>query len=152
MQKTDIGTGVGLLAFSTWVFYYSSQYAKQAVFFYGPNFFPQLLSVLMGICALVLIAKGAKGLNVEPCDKIDLRGFGRMLTAIGLCIVYLFLMQFIGFALSTMLFLFGMMTFLEQKNVVVRTLTSVVVALIVWSIFTYFLIIPLPTGEFSFTF
>jgi putative tricarboxylic transport membrane protein len=152
MQKTDVGTGIGLLAFSTWVFLFSSQYSKKAVFFYGPNFFPQLLAVAMAICACVLIYKGLKGLNDVPLDKIHFKGFLRMLIAIGMCIAYLYLMQFIGFALSTIVFLFSLMTFLEHKGILVRAASSICVAMIVWSIFEYFLIIPVPTGIFKYTF
>lgn len=152
MQKTDVGTGVGLLGLSAWVFFYSADYAKQAVFFYGPSFFPQLLSAAMAICAVILIYKGSKGLNPEPCDRIHFRGFLRMLAAIAMCIVYLVLMQYIGFAISTAIFLFALMTYLEHKGVLIRAISSVGASLIVWSIFEYFLIIPVPTGVFSFTF
>ncbi len=152
MQKTDVGTGIGLLALSVWVFFFSSQYSEKAVFFYGPNFFPQILAVLMAICSGALIYKGVKGLNEEPCDKIHVKGFLRMLLSIAMCIAYLYVMQLIGFAISTAIFLFSLMTYLKQKNIVIRAMSSISVALIVWSIFTYFLIIPLPTGEFSFTF
>ena len=68
------------------------------------------------------------------------------------CIGYLFLMQVIGFAMATGVFLFTLMAFLGQKGIVIRTAGAVAVALIVWGIFRYLLVIPIPTGMFAFTF
>jgi hypothetical protein len=81
-----------------------------------------------------------------------LKGFVRMVLAIVMCIGYLFLMQVIGFAMGTIVFLFALMTFLGQQGMVKRITSSVATSLIVWAIFRYFLIIPLPTGIFDFTF
>jgi len=75
-----------------------------------------------------------------------------MLIAIVICIGYLFLMQVIGFAMGTGVFLFVLMMFIGQKGLLKRVTSSVVVSLIVWAIFRYFLVIPLPTGMFEFTF
>ncbi len=152
MQKADIGVGAGLLVLSAWVFWYAGSYAEKTIYFYGPNFFPQALSLAMAVCAGVLIFNGLRGRGLEPGEKIHFRGFLRMLAAIAMCLGYLVLMQAIGFAMSTAVFLFVLMTFLEHKGVVVRALSSVVASVIVWAIFRYFLIIPLPTGLFDFTF
>ena len=75
-----------------------------------------------------------------------------MVIAIVMCVGYLFLMQLIGFAIGTTVFLFVLMMFIGQKGLIKRITSSVAVSLIVWAIFRYFLIIPLPTGIFEFTF
>lgn len=115
-------------------------------------FFPQILSVAMAVSAAILIYRGARGLNVEPCEAIHFRGFLRMLVAIAMCIAYLFVMQVLGFAISTSIFLFALMTFLGKKGFFRRALAAVLTSIIVWAIFKFFLIIPLPCGEFDFTF
>ena len=152
MKKADIGTGIGLIVFSAWIFWYASDYSKATIYYYGPNFFPQVLAVAMGICAVVLIINALKGKALEASSRIDLKGFVRMLVAICICIGYLILMQLIGFAMGTVVFLFVLMMYIGQKGMLKRVCSSVIVALIVWAIFRYFLIIPLPTGVFSFTF
>ena len=152
MKKTDIGTGIGLIIFSVWLFWYASGYSKATIYYYGPNFFPQILAIAMCICAVILIVKALKGKSLEASSSIDFKGFLRMLIAIGICIGYLFLMQLIGFAMGTVVFLFTLMAFIGQEGLVQRICSSVVVSLIVWAIFRYFLIIPLPTGVFPFTF
>jgi len=152
VKKIDIGTGVGLIIFSAWIFWYASAYRKATIYYYGPNFFPQFLAIAMCICAIILILNAIKGKSMEKDDRIHLKGFIRMVISIGICIGYLLLMQVIGFAMGTSVFLFVLMMFIGQKGLVQRITSSVVVSLIVWAIFRYFLIIPLPTGMFAFTF
>ena len=152
MKKADIGTGIGLLFFSAWIFWYAGGYRKAGVYVYGPNFFPQILSAFMAICAVILIVKAVRGNVLLQTDFIDAKGFVRMILAIVMCILYLLLMQVLGFAISTFCFLFVMMMFLGQRGWIKRALSSAATAMIVWAIFRFFLIIPLPTGLWSFTF
>ena len=152
MKRADIGVGIGLIILSAWVFWYSSAYREQEIYIYGPNFFPQILSILMGICGVILIVNAMKGKVLPKTDRIDARGFLRMLIAIGICIGYLYLMQVIGFAMGTSVFLFVLMTFLGQQGLMKRVMSSIAASLSVWAIFRYFLVIPLPTGLFDFTF
>ena len=152
MKRADIGVGIGLIILAAWVFWYSSVYREKEIYIYGPNFFPQVLSILMGICGVILIIRAMRGEVLPKTDRIDLPGFLRMVIAIGICIGYLFLMQFIGFAMGTSVFLFVLMTFLGQQGFMIRVMSSIAASLIVWAIFRYFLVIPLPTGMFDFTF
>ena len=152
MKRADIGVGIGLIILGTWVFWYASAYRKTVIYIYGPNFFPQILSILLGICGIILIIRAMRGDVLSKTDRIDLHGFFRMVIAIGICIGYLFLMQVIGFAMGTSVFLFVLMTFLGQKGFIVRIISSIATSVIVWAIFRYFLVIPLPEGMFEFTF
>ncbi len=137
---------------SGWFFWYASAYRKATIYYYGPNFFPQVLSIAMGVCAVCLIIEALRGKSLERSDRINFKGFIRMVIAIGICVGYLLLMQVIGFAIGTSVFLFVLMMFIGQKGIAKRITSSIVVSLIVWAIFRYFLIIPLPTGLFEFTF
>ena len=152
MKKADIAVGSGLIIISTWIIWYAGQYSKATIYYYGPNFFPQILAVAMIICAIVLILNALRGKSKEKSDRIQLKGFVRMVIANAICIGYLFLMQAIGFAMGTSVFLYVLMMFIGQKGLVKRISSSIAVALIVWAIFRYFLVIPLPTGIFAFTF
>ena len=152
MKKADIGVGIGLIILSAWIFWYANSYTQATIYYYGPNLFPQILSVGLCICAIILIVKATQGKSLVKEDRIHLRGFVRMVIAIVICVGYLFLMQLIGFAIGTAVFLYVLMMFIGQKGLIKRITSSVAVSLIVWSIFRYFLIIPLPTGIFEFTF
>ena len=152
MKKVDIGTGIGLIIFSTWIFWYASAYSKATIYYYGPNFFPQAIAIAMSICAIILILNAIKGKSMESTDRIELKGFIRMVIAIAICIGYLFLMQVIGFTMGTCVFLYVLMMFIGQQGLKKRIFSSIAVSLIVWAIFRYFLVIPLPTGMFAYTF
>lgn len=152
MKKIDIGTGIGLIIFSTWIFWYASAYSKATIYYYGPNFFPQAIAIAMSICAIILILNAIRGKSMERSDRIELKGFIRMVIAIAICIGYLFLMQIIGFTMGTCVFLYILMMFIGQQGLKKRIFSSIAVSLIVWAIFRYFLVIPLPTGIFAYTF
>ena len=152
MRKADIKAGIFMIIFSAFVFWYSSRYAEVVINVYGPNFFPQFLSVFIGICGVLLIIHAIKGKSPEKEEKIDRQGFVRMAVSIGICIGYLVLMQVVGFAIGSCVFLFVMMSFLRQQGVIKRIASSIAASMIVWAIFRYFLVIPLPTGLWEFTF
>jgi len=152
VKKIDIGTGIGLIIFSTWIFWYASAYSKATIYYYGPNFFPQAIAIAMSICAIILILNAIRGKSMERSDRIELKGFIRMVIAIAICIGYLFLMQIIGFTMGTCVFLYILMMFIGQQGLKKRIFSSIAVSLIVWAIFRYFLVIPLPTGIFAYTF
>lgn len=141
-----------MILFSGVAFWYSSRYAKVVINIYGPNFFPQILSIFICICGIILIVNARKGKAPEKKEKIDGQGFKRMTIAIGICIGYLLLMQVVGFAVGSCVFLFVLMTFLRQQGVIQRIVSSISASMIVWAIFRYFLVIPLPTGLWEFTF
>lgn len=141
-----MGTAIGLMVLSTWLFWYVGRYQVKEIYGYGPDFFPRLLGVLMFILALGLIINALRGNSLKMSERIDPRGFQRMLASIGICIGYLFLMQVLGFAASTFVFLFVLMTLIRQKGLTVRIIGSLTTALVVWGIFRYFLVIPLPEG------
>lgn len=152
MRSADLKAGICMILFSMWVFWYSSKYAKVVINIYGPNFFPQLLSIFIFICAVLLIINSVKGKSPTKREWIDRKGFVRMAVSIGICIGYILWMQVIGFAMGSFVFLWVLMTFLKQKGVLKRTAGSAVASLTVWAIFRYFLVIPLPTGMWDFTF
>jgi hypothetical protein len=146
MKKEDIGTGIGLLILSTWLFWYVGRYRVKEIYGYGPDFFPRVLAVMMAVLGLSLIINALLGNSLKMGDRIDPKGFVRMLISIAICIGYLFLTTILGFATATFVFLFILMTFLKQKGIFIRLFGSMGTALIVWAIFRYFLIIPLPEG------
>jgi hypothetical protein len=146
VKKEDIGIGIGLLILSTWLFWYVGRYRPVEIYIYGPDFFPRILAVMMAILGLSLIVNALLGNSLKMGDRIDPKGFIRLLISIAICIGYLFLTTILGFATATFVFLFALMTFLKQRGILIRIFSSMATALIVWAIFRYFLIIPLPEG------
>lgn len=148
MKKVDLGTGTGLLILSAWLFWYSGRYRELTVHVYGPDLFPRILAVIMIGLATGLIINALLGKSLRMEDRIDPRGFLRVLVSIAICIGYLFLIPALGFATATGFFLFILMTLLRQRPILIRVFSSITTSMIVWAIFRYFLVIPLPQGLF----
>jgi len=148
-KRIDIGVGIVLCIFSVVIYLYAEQqYAGKGVNRYGPKFFPQVLSVSMFLASVALIVQAFRGKALKSLEKINKQGFVRAAVTLVIAIGYVFLMNFLGFYLSTAIFLFVVMTYLGQKKLWIRILVTILVATAVYSLFHYFLKIPLPEGIF----
>ncbi|GAB4371247.1 MAG: hypothetical protein Kow009_07550 [Spirochaetales bacterium] len=152
LNKADIVSGIGLCILSVVVFMGADVYRGQGTSAYGPHLFPQFLSVLLFVLSVILLVAAVRGRSLQPRDTIDRRGMIRAGGAILVSVVYLVIMQLLGFLLSTILFLFTMMTYLKQRSILIRILVSVGVAFFFMFLFENFLKIPLPTMDFTFSY
>ncbi len=150
-KRIDIGVGVFLCLLSIAIFLYAQQYVGRGVNSYGPNFFPQALSMLLFVVSAAMIFKTLRSNTLTELEKINKAGFIRVVVTICISIAYMLIMQVLGFYLSTMLFLYVVMLYLGQKNHLVRILVSILVASAVYGLFYFFLKIPLPEGIFLHT-
>lgn len=148
-KRIDIGVGSALSLFSVIVFLYADQYSMERLSQYGPDFFPKALAVIMLCFSVKLIVDASvRGKFQKDMETIDRKGFIRSAITLGIAIVYLLTMQLLGFLISTILFLYVLMTYIGHKGKLVRLLASVGVSLVVFGIFVLFLKIPLPEGIF----
>lgn len=146
MKKVDIGTGIGLIVLSTWLFWYVGQYKPKEIYIYGPDFFPRILAIVMIFLSICMIINAHRGKSLPMGERIDPRGFGRLLIAIGICLGYLYLIKTLGFASATFIFLFVLMGLLKQRGLPKRIFSAFLTSVLAWAIMRYFLIIPLPEG------
>jgi len=150
VKKIDISVGSVLCVLSVAIFLYAGTYKGSGVSNYGPNVFPQFLAVMLFITSVLLIVNAVKGKSQTDLEGINLAGFIRTSITVGISIAYLIVMQFIGFFVSTFIFLYVMIQYLGQKSLVTRLISSFAVSIIVYLIFKDFLKIPLPSGFLSF--
>lgn len=146
--RIDIIVGIGLCIFSIVIFMYAEQYVGRGVNSYGPNFFPQAIAATIFLCSALMILQACRGKALKDIEPINKAGFLTTSITLGIAILYLVSMQYLGFILSTCLFLYIVMSYLKQKNRLVRVAVSIIVTLIIFAIFHYFLKIPLPEGFF----
>lgn len=148
-KRIDVGVGIVLCIFSVIIYWYAEQqYAGRGVNTYGPEFFPQVLALMLFLASASLIIQAFRGNALKTLEKIDKQGFVRATITLIIAIAYVFLMNVLGFYLSTIIFLFVVMTFLGQKKLWIRVLVTLAVATAVYSLFHYLLKIPLPEGIF----
>ncbi len=146
MKKVDIGTGIGLMAMSIWLYWYVGQYKPKEIYIYGPDFFPRVLAIVMILLSICMIINAWRGKSLPLSERIDAKGFGRLLISIGFCLGYLHLIKTLGFASATFIFLFALMSLLRQKGLAKRIFSALLTSILAWAIMRYFLIIPIPEG------
>ena len=147
-KRIDIGVGIVLCLLSVAIYLYAEQYAGRGVNSYGPNFFPQALALMLFLTSAALIIQALRGKALKNLEDMNKPGLVRTAVTLLIAAGYVFLMNVLGFYLATALFLFVVMTYLGQKKLWIRILVSILVATAVFSLFHYFLKIPLPEGIF----
>ena len=144
-KRIDIGVGLALCVLSVVIYWYADQYTGRGVNSYGPNFFPQALSVLLFLASMGLMYQGFRQQMAEALD-VDRRGLINAGITLVLAVGYIGLMKLVGFYAASVAFLYITMVVLGQKSLKVRIASSVIVGSIVYAIFFYLLKIPLPEG------
>lgn len=147
-KRIDLVVGIVLCILSLAIYLYAEQYSGRGVNRYGPNYFPQALSLMLFLTSVALIVQALRGKALKGLEKINKQGFVRAAVTLVMAVAYLLMMKVVGFYISTIIFLYVVMMYLGQKNQWVRVLVSISVASAVYGLFYYFLKIPLPEGIF----
>jgi hypothetical protein len=110
----------------------------------GPAVIPRLWIFALVPLSLLLLVKTLRNKEgVEDAGpRVDI-----VLTFIGFLVVYLLVMNYIGYFLSTFIFMITGMIYLGYKNIKVMLITSAT-----WNVFSYIifykiLFVPLPLGK-----
>ena len=148
-KRIDIVVVTVLCMLSVAVYVYAEQYTGRGVNSYGPNFFPQALSVLLFLASAVLIVRAFTGHALKGLETINKPGLLKATGTLIISVVYLLMMTVVGFFVATVGFLYIVMMFIGQKGQTVRILSSVIVSVVIYCIFYFFLKIPLPEGLFQ---
>lgn len=117
----------------------------------GPVAWPMILCVLLlvllsaNVWRILQKSKSAGESLAEKCDIKQLLS-GRLLTGIGIMLLYGILLDKIGFLFSTPLFIFAYMTVLGQKKISVKVITAAAATIVLYLLFNGLLQVPLPRG------
>lgn len=84
----------------------------------------------------------------SPTEKKDYSGLIRSGILFGATLAYIIAMPYLGFLISTFIYLFAMFLFLRAKNKIVVVVASVMLTGLMWFAFDYLLGVPLPKGIF----
>lgn len=151
----DLTGGVFFLAFSVFLYVTSYQIRLTKADPIGPQFFPRLVAVLIGVLALVSIvrsllrlreqknatASGGKPLAVVP-----------LLATCVLLVAYMLLIDKVGFILLSVIYLYLQILLisppeeLQKKNLLINGVVSVLVPVALYHLFYHAFGIFLPEG------
>jgi putative tricarboxylic transport membrane protein len=148
IEKWDRISGYILLAIGVITAWSSTSLSMGKFRHPGPGFLPFGLALVLVILSLALILHGrTKGGSSKPFWAE--RTWLRPLLGVIIFILYAFFLGYIGFILTTFLFLIIWMWVIERIRWVTILSISVGVTAVLYFIFEYFLEVPLPTGFFS---
>ncbi|KIL51525.1 hypothetical protein KP77_10370 [Jeotgalibacillus alimentarius] len=82
--------------------------------------------------------------------KISKQHVINLLVVAGMILIYIFLLEMIGFVVMTTVFIFVCSLYLDYKHHVTNVITSVVFSLAIYGLFNYLLKINLPAGILPF--
>ena len=110
----------------------------------SPYLFPLFISIMLCMLSISLILSSFSGLKEAKREKGDRKTFLLFLLE---CAIYLIVLKYLGFLISTMLLLGAIVHLLGEKSWCKIILISVVTSLIIYFLFGVYLGVMLPKGK-----
>ncbi len=153
----DLITSVFFLVFGIWLVITAKMLPQSAIVSIGPDFMPMVIGVLMAVLAVILLVQSIMNLKkpVEIKADEDKPEYKRVIESLILSLAYVFLLQPVGFIISTLVYLFAQIFVLApdanrtKKDLIIFLIVDVVFTFIVFFLFRYGFKIILPAGIFT---
>ena len=155
----DYITSVFFIGISIFMIVMARSLPKSKVMSIGPDFMPTVIGCLTLLLAIALLAttilnskKRKQELAVAKPEECDYR---KMLTSLFLILVYVFILQPVGFIVSTLVYLLPQFVALappaerNKKKIIELLVVDVIFTLVVFFLFRYGFKIVLPAGIFT---
>lgn len=146
----DLGTGLFFMIFAIIMYQQSYNIVITVHDAMGPRFFPQLVSILMGILSIILIIASFNS-NLESRKKFENKS--SLLTTIIILILYALFLEKIGFIILTTIYLFFQIILLlpkeyikNRKYLLITGAVSIITPIFLYFLFYKVFSIFLPTG------
>lgn len=153
LRAADLATGIFLAAFSTVMLLASIQIAGTAGERLHPRILPVIVSTMLLIGGLGLAIAGWRSRGEpKPIDWPDAFGKRRVLIVIASMVVYLALLDPMGFPLATLLFITWQTWYLGRYRWWANLLCGLTSALVVLFLFVDFLGLSFPIGPLELLF
>ena len=110
--------------------------------------YPLGLLVIATVMTLYLLIRNL--LKLKNDEVVESKALEQAKTIVPYClmiIAYIWLLNKLGYIISTVIFMIASLIFLKLKNKVLMIVLSVVVTLVLYYIFTNFLVVVLPKGR-----
>ena len=151
----DLILGVFMLALSVFYLIFAQQIKtkpKLTPSYASDRIMPTILGILLAILSVFLIVQGLKQLKTQDdgeVKKADRADTIAVILTFAIIICYIIVLPYLGFVLSTLIYLFCQMLILappDKRNYVLFAIVAVVFTLLVFFAFRVGLSQPLPRG------
>lgn len=152
----DFLMGLAFMVLGAVVFSVASQFPTLASLQYGPSLFPSLIGGGFLIGGLVLSAtqlpalrRQLSGGNVNADKVFDFRSILVSLVPCALIVFYIYASELLGAALCLGIIMLVLML-IRKTSLILALSVSIIASLIIYFLFSRYLLIPLPEGLLSF--
>jgi putative tricarboxylic transport membrane protein len=145
MKKGNIIVACIFSAFAIFVIYLSLQLPPSKDGVPGPGTWPILISIIMLGSAITIIINALRN-KYDDELVLNTSNHYRVYITMGLLILYLFLMYYIGFFVASVLILYVLITWFGNYKLYIRLISSISVVTIVYLVFTQILNVPFRFG------
>ena len=148
MKVADIVGGIVGILIGLFAIWEGSKMPTDVVMKIGPSFFPNILGGLLILFSAVLIVNAARGKSkgkVEPYRLSD-KGTQRGLITLAAGIVFVLVLDPLGFILTSIGFLTFMMLVMGKRNPLLLAVTPALITAAVWLVFEKVLVLSMPAG------
>ncbi|WP_314295559.1 tripartite tricarboxylate transporter TctB family protein [Fusobacterium periodonticum] len=113
----------------------------------GPAFFPRFICIILFLIALILLIFSIKNKNFSKIkDKSSNLKYS--VVTIILFIIYIFLIERLGYLTSTIMFMISIIFLLKSKSLLINIIFSVVFSSVIYLLFSKGFNVSLPEGIF----
>ena len=113
----------------------------------GPAFFPRLICIILFLIALILIIFSIKNKDYSKIKNKNPNLKYSVITII-FFIVYVFLIEKLGYLTSTIIFMISIIFLLKSKSLLINIIFSVVFSSVIYLLFSKGFNVSLPEGIF----
>jgi putative tricarboxylic transport membrane protein len=111
----------------------------------GPDFFPKVIAVILFILSAMLFVGSIKNKDKKSIYNPNMKYTFMVIFAFA---VYIFLIDRIGYLVSTVIFAFVVITILKSKSKILNIIFAIAFPIALYLLFTYAFKVSLPTGLF----
>lgn len=113
----------------------------------GPAFFPRLICIILFLIALILLIFSIKNKNYSKIKNKNPNLKYSVITII-FFIVYVFLIEKLGYLTSTIIFMISIIFLLKSKSLLINIIFSVIFSSVIYLLFSKGFNVSLPEGIF----
>lgn len=130
---------------SAFIFYSSTQFNMAFIgnSGLGPDFFPKVIAVILFILSAMLFVGSIKNKDKKSIYNPNIKYTFMVIFAFA---VYIFLIDRIGYLISTVIFAFVVITILKSKSKILNIIFAIAFPIALYLLFTYAFKVSLPTG------
>ena len=148
MNKPNIVSALIGVAISTYILLAASRFPSIPGSMIGPGYFPVMLAIGLMCTSMILLIQAILKKGKLEYSKLDVKSpeLIRSFLSLVATVLYAILMQFTGFIVATVFYLFYLMYLLKNRNIKQMTILSVLISIAVYIVFKGVLNLTLPTG------